>query len=151
MGKFKVWSILIDLHKDGQIRFLHQQHKSLEPVYIMSTIQPGGGGVMLWGTLSCHTFGPLIPINHCWMAHLNLPVFQYCSWPQLKFSRCCLITTSSMIMKYLVIKQNFFICMNMTMNSVFFSSRHSHLIFIAVVEPEIHSIKLNLKNVQGFH
>ncbi len=28
-------------------------------------VQTGSGGVMVWGIFSWHTFGPLVPIEHC--------------------------------------------------------------------------------------
>ncbi len=31
---------------------------------LVSTVQAGGGGVMVWGIFSWHTLGPLVPIKH---------------------------------------------------------------------------------------
>jgi len=31
----------------------------------VTTVQAGGGGVMVWGIFSWHTLGPLVPIGHC--------------------------------------------------------------------------------------
>jgi len=31
---------------------------------LVTTVQAGGGGVMVWGIYSWHTLGPLVPIIH---------------------------------------------------------------------------------------
>ncbi len=37
----------------------------MDPSCLVSTVQAaGGGGVMVWGIFSWHTFGPLVPIEH---------------------------------------------------------------------------------------
>ncbi len=36
----------------------------MDPSCLVSTVQAGGGGVMVWGIYSCHTLGPLVPIEH---------------------------------------------------------------------------------------
>ncbi len=33
-------------------------------ILLFSTVQAGGGGVMVWGIFSWHTLGPLVPIEH---------------------------------------------------------------------------------------
>ncbi len=42
-------------------------HESMDPSCLVSTVQAGGGGVIVWGIFSWHIFGPLVPIEH----HLN--------------------------------------------------------------------------------
>ncbi len=42
----------------------------MDPSCLVSTVQAGGGGVMVWGLFSWHTLGPLIPIEH----RLNITV-----------------------------------------------------------------------------
>ncbi len=37
----------------------------MDPPCLVSTVQAGGGGVMVWGIFSLHTVGPLVPIEHC--------------------------------------------------------------------------------------
>ncbi len=37
----------------------------MDPPCLVSMVQAGGGGVMLWGIFSWHTLGPLVPIEHC--------------------------------------------------------------------------------------
>ncbi len=36
----------------------------MDPSCLVSTVQAGGGGVMVWGTFSWHTLGLLVPIEH---------------------------------------------------------------------------------------
>lgn len=49
--------------RDGiQGRNWRQLHKSMEPIYLESAVQAGGGGVLMWGMLTLHTLGSLIPI-----------------------------------------------------------------------------------------
>ncbi len=43
----------------------------MDPSCLVSTVQAGGGGVMVWGIFSWHTLGPLILIKH----HLNATAY----------------------------------------------------------------------------
>ncbi len=43
----------------------------MDPSCLVSTVQAGGGGVMVWGIFSWHTLGPLVPIEH----RLNATVY----------------------------------------------------------------------------
>ncbi len=36
----------------------------MDPSCLVSTVQAGGGGVMVWGIFSWHTLGLLVPIEH---------------------------------------------------------------------------------------
>ncbi|KAL6096962.1 uncharacterized protein ACO6RY_06163 [Pungitius sinensis] len=36
----------------------------MDPSCLVSTVQAGGGGVMVWGIFSWHSLGPLVPIEH---------------------------------------------------------------------------------------
>lgn len=51
-------------HSDGRVRIWRQQHESMHPSCLVSTVQAGGGGVMVWGIFSWHSLGPLVPIEH---------------------------------------------------------------------------------------
>ncbi len=52
-------------HSDGRIRIWRKEHESMDPSCLVSTVQAGGGGViMVWGIFSWHTLGPLVPIEH---------------------------------------------------------------------------------------
>ncbi len=51
-------------HSDGRVRIWHKEHESMDPSCLVSMVQTGGGGVMVWGIFSWHTLGPLVPIEH---------------------------------------------------------------------------------------
>ncbi len=36
----------------------------MDPSCLVSTVQAGGGGVMVWGIFYWHTLDPLVPIEH---------------------------------------------------------------------------------------
>ncbi len=57
-------SLFLLRHSDGRVRIWHKEHESLDPSCLVSTVQAGGGGVMVWGIFSCHNFVPLVPIEH---------------------------------------------------------------------------------------
>ncbi len=50
-------------HSDGRVRIWRKEHDSMDPSFLVSTVQVGGGGVMVWGIFSWHTLGPLVPIE----------------------------------------------------------------------------------------
>ncbi len=37
----------------------------MDPSCVVSAVQAGGGGVMVWGIFSWHTLDPLVPTEHC--------------------------------------------------------------------------------------
>ncbi len=49
---------------DCRVRIWHKEHESMDPSCLVSMVQDGGGGVMVWGIFSWHTLGPLVPIEH---------------------------------------------------------------------------------------
>ncbi len=51
-------------HSDGRVRIWRKEHESMDPSCLVSTVQVGGGGIMVWGIFSWHTLGPLVPIEH---------------------------------------------------------------------------------------
>ncbi len=42
-------------HSDGRVRIWCKEHESMDPSCLVSTVQDGGGGVMVWGIFSWHT------------------------------------------------------------------------------------------------
>ncbi len=58
-------------HSDGWVRIWRKEHESMDPSCLVSTVQAGVGGVMVWGIFSWHTWCPLVPIEH----HLNTTVY----------------------------------------------------------------------------
>ncbi len=58
-------------YSDGRARIWHKEYESMDTSWLVSTVQAGGGGVMVWGIFSWHTLGPLVPIEH----RLNATVY----------------------------------------------------------------------------
>ncbi len=50
-------------YSDGRVRIWRKEHESMDPSCLVSTVQ-AGGGVMVLGVFSWHTLGPLVPIEH---------------------------------------------------------------------------------------
>jgi len=51
-------------HSDGRVRIRHKENENMDPSCLVTTVQAGGGGVMVWGMFSWHTLGPLVLIGH---------------------------------------------------------------------------------------
>ncbi len=51
-------SRLLLRHSDGRVIIWHKEHESMDPSCLVSMVQAGGGGVMVWGIFLAH-FGPL--------------------------------------------------------------------------------------------
>ncbi len=51
------WTRFLLRHSDGRVRIWHEEHESMDPSCLVSTVQ-AGGGVMVWGIFSWHTLGP---------------------------------------------------------------------------------------------
>ncbi len=51
-------------HSDGRFRIWRKVNESMDPSCLVSTVQAGGGGVMVRGMFSWHTLGPFVPIEH---------------------------------------------------------------------------------------
>lgn len=81
---------------DGRLRIWHQQHGSMDQTCLVSTGQAGGGGVLVWGMFSRHTFATQISINAqtLWVSLLTLCAS---SWPQFIH---LLMASSSIIMHH---------------------------------------------------
>ncbi len=65
-------------HQNGEERVFQKlliwdfhAHESMDPSCLVSTVQAGGGGLMVWGIFSWYTLGPLVPIEH----RLNTTVY----------------------------------------------------------------------------
>jgi len=44
--------------------FWRTQNENMNPSCLVTTVQAGAGGVMVWGMFCWHTLGPLAPIGH---------------------------------------------------------------------------------------
>ncbi len=45
-------------YSDGRVRIWCKEHESMDPFCLVSTVQAAGGGVMVWGIFSWHTWAP---------------------------------------------------------------------------------------------
>ncbi len=61
-------------YSDGRVRIWRKEHESMDPSFLVSTVQAGGGGVMVWGIFSWHTLDPLLQIEHCLNATAYLSI-----------------------------------------------------------------------------
>ncbi len=64
-------------HSDGRVRIWLKEHESMDPSCLISMVQAGGGGVMVWGIFSWHILGT----NWASFKRHSLP--EYCCWPCL--------------------------------------------------------------------
>ncbi len=69
--KSVAWSDESDDIQMVRVRIWRKEHESMDSSCLVSTVQAGGGGVMMWGIFSWHTLGPLVPIEH----RLNTTVY----------------------------------------------------------------------------
>ncbi len=46
----------------------------MDPSCLVSMVQAGCGGIMVWGVFSWHTLGLLVPIEHCLNATVYLSI-----------------------------------------------------------------------------
>ncbi len=58
-------------YSDDRVSIWCKEHENMDPSCLLSVVQAGGGGVMVWGIFSWHTLGPLVPIDH----HLNATAY----------------------------------------------------------------------------
>ncbi len=92
----------------------------MDPSCLVSTVQAGGGGVMVWGIFSWHTLGPLVPIKHRLNATAYLSNVVDHVHPFMTTVYHLLMATSSRIMHHVTklnSSQTGFL--NMTMSSLY--------------------------------
>ncbi len=123
-------------HSDGRVRILRKEHESMDPSCLVSTVQTGGGGLMVWGIFSWHTLGPLVQIEHCLNATAYLSIvsdhvhFIVVKWTWLRCTHL-LMTTSSRKMHHVTkLKSSQTGFLNMTVSSLYSNGLHSHQISI---------------------
>uniref|UniRef100_A0A8C6Q136 Transposase Tc1-like domain-containing protein n=1 Tax=Nothobranchius furzeri TaxID=105023 RepID=A0A8C6Q136_NOTFU len=62
-----VWcdeSRLLLRHSNGRVRIWRKQKENMDTSCLVTTVQAGDGGVMVWGMFSWHTLCPLLPTGH---------------------------------------------------------------------------------------
>jgi len=79
----------------------------MDPSCLVTTVQAGGGDVMVWGMFSWHALGPLVPIGH----RLNVTAYlRIVSDHLIPFWPTCthlLIATSSRIVHHVTKLESF--------------------------------------------
>ncbi len=118
-------------HSDGRVRIWHKEHESMDPSCLVSTVQAGGGGVMVWGIFSWHTLGPLVPIE----LRLNATAYLSIVADHVYLFMTTVYTssdaTSSRIMHHVTkLKSSQTGFLNMTMSLLYSNDLHSHQISI---------------------
>ncbi len=58
------WKNVAWSDESGRVRIWRKEHESMDPSCLVSMVQTGGGGVMVWGIFYWHTLDPLVPIEH---------------------------------------------------------------------------------------
>ncbi len=64
-------------YSDGRVRIWRKEDESIDSSCLVSAVQAGGGGVMVWGIYYWHTLHPLVQIWASFKCH-SLP--EYCCW-----------------------------------------------------------------------
>ncbi len=117
-------------HSDGRVRIWRKAHESMDPSCFVSTVQAGGGDVMVWGIFSWHTFGPLVPIEHRLNTTAYLSIVADHVHPFMTTVYHLLMATSSRIMHHVTKLKSSQTGLNMTMSSLYSDGLHSHQISI---------------------
>ncbi len=99
-----------------------KEHESIDPSCLVSTVQAGGCGVMVWGIFVWHTLGPLVPIAHCLNATAYLSIVADHVHPFMTT-----VYPNSDVTKLKSPQTGF---LNMTMSSLYSNGLHSHQISI---------------------
>jgi len=90
----------------------------MDPSCLVTTVQAGGGGVIVWGMFSWHTLGPLVQIGHRLNATAYLSIVSDNVHPFMATHP--LMATSSRIMHHVTklesLQTGF---LNMTMSSMY--------------------------------
>jgi len=66
---------------DGRVRIWRKQNENMEPSCLVTTVQAGGGGVMVWRMFSWHTLGPLGPMPQPTWALYHVHPFMATMYP----------------------------------------------------------------------
>ncbi len=119
-------------HSDGRVIIWRKEHESMDPSCLVSTVQAGGGGVMVWGIFSWHTLGPLVPIEHRLNTTAYLSIVADHVHPFMTTVYPSSDATSSRIMQHVTkLKSSQTGFLNMTMSfSLYSNGLHSHQISI---------------------
>ncbi len=78
------------------------EHESMDPSCLVSTVQAGGGDVMVWGIFSWHTLGPLVPIDYRLNTTVNQSIVADHVHPYMTTVHPSSDATSSRIMHHVI-------------------------------------------------
>ncbi len=118
-------------HSDSRVRIWRKLHESMDPSCLVSTVQAGGGGVMVWGIFPWHSFGPLLPIEHRLNVSAYMSIVADHVHPFMTTVYPSSDATSSRIMLHVtMLKSSQTGFLNMTMSSLYSNGLHSHQISI---------------------
>ncbi len=118
-------------HSDGRVRIWCKVHERMDPSGLVSTVQAGGGGVMVWGIFSWHTLGPLVPIEHRLNATAYMSIVADHVHPFMITVYHLLMATCSRIMLHVTkLKSSQTDFLNMAMSSLYSNGLHRHQISI---------------------
>ncbi len=87
-------------HSDGRVGIWQKEHETMDPSFLVSMVQAGGGGVMMLGIIYWHTLGPLVQIEHCLNATAYLSIVADHVHPFITTVYHLLMATSSRIMHH---------------------------------------------------
>ncbi len=99
----------------------------MDPSCLVSTVQAGGGGVIVWGIFSWHTLGPLVPIDHRLNATAYLSVVADHVHP---FMTTVYPSSDATLHHVTKLKSSQTGFLNMTMSSLYSNDLHSHQISV---------------------
>ncbi len=118
-------------HSDSRDRIWRKEHDIMDSSCLVSTVQAGGGGVMVWGIFSWHSLGPLGPIKHRLniTAYLSIVAdhvhpFMTTVYPSSDATSCRIV---HLVTKLKSSQTGF---LNMTRSSLYSNGLHSHQISI---------------------
>ncbi len=118
-------------HSDRRVRIWHKEHESMDPSCIVSMVQAGGGGVMVWGIFSWDTLGPLVQLSIVYLPQPTWVLLLTMFFPLWLQCTHLLMATSSRIMHHVTkLKSSRTGFLNMTMSSLYSNGLHSHQISI---------------------
>ncbi len=117
-------------HSDDSVRIWHKEHESMDLSCLVSTVQTGCGGVMVWGYF-LGTLGPLVPIEHRLNTTVYLSIVADHVHPFMTTVYPSSDATSSRIMHHVTkLKSSQTGFLNMTMSSLYSNDLHSHQISV---------------------
>ncbi len=119
-------------HSDGRVGIWHKEHESMDPLCLVSMVQAGGGGVMVWGIFSWHTLGPLVQIKHRLnaTAYLSIVADHVHPFMTTVYSHLLMATSSRIMHNVTKLKSSQTGFLNMKMSSLYSNGLHNHQISI---------------------